>query len=775
MTLVNVDATRALADQASDMRLIAASTAQFHPTYCSMSAMNERFATVEWEVNKHCPYDGAVATALRAFINMIAARGLFPAQTAALEEHTELKWANFRVAFAGFGHSHHRTIVEALASVGAGCPWSENETQRQWSDAVIEARVVSVWPTTLLLLPWNDMYWCSNVNATDDEMNNADGPSFRPIWRELVILWHIARTLRYDIDGTIYLYRGNFGKLAKNDASTSLVSHAGYTALAAVLLLPTGTHALVDSAKALCTQINRCLLSTRRPLGELPCTLLPSPFACMRTDLSRADYYFDHKIGLENAWKAEKGLVIKAVDYVFDNETIIGFDWLPESRTPTPADLAMWTTQLVPSYDASVWPSELFAAHFPNARWRTDGHRAMFDAIFCIHAMRDAHPALKTEYPFILFLAANPSGEEHIRNGKTGATVALVSAFAPAAPLAAPGSATTEKQTRALLHSIHQYGTASLDEWRPARNPDHPLCRENLASMCVGGSIPLPLMYTNSSVAVKLRAPLVANAKTVSLTPDIKSRLYVVCLDQLTTAQMIDNRPYDDAMSGRLGLRLRLAGLGQVEAHDLTQFIQQDCTGNADGWRFLRHRLTATGIYANRFGVPWEEAQEAIDEAYRDMIRAYDAHTDAAENSGLLAQQEERTTLRVPLGQVLDGLTPVAFLAAASRLVMLARRVPFTPFTLFRAMIPRAEMSDTSLGEAYAIHTGQMGYKNISNPVVKKLLADDMSLKMPTPGSTWVLPGDLGLAGWYLTRHNAGHYLINNQNPHLDEKYKIVP
>jgi hypothetical protein len=61
----------------------------------------------------------------------------------------------------------------------------------------------------------------------------------------------------------------------------------------------------------------------------------------------------------------------------------------------------------------------------------------MFDAIFCIHAMRDAHPALKTEYPFILFLAANPSGEEHIRNGKTGATVALVSAFAPAAPLVA--------------------------------------------------------------------------------------------------------------------------------------------------------------------------------------------------------------------------------------------------------------------------------------------------------------------------------------------------
>jgi hypothetical protein len=67
-----------------------------------------------------------------------------------------------------------------------------------------------------------------------------------------------------------------------------------------------------------------------------------------------------------------------------------------------------------------------------------------------------------------------------------------------------------------------------------------------------------------------------------------------------------------------------------------------------------------------------------------------------------------------------------------------------------------------------------MGYKNISNPVIKKLLADDMALKMPLPGSTWVLPGDLGLAGWYLTRHDAGHYLINNQNPHLDEKYKVI-
>ena len=774
MALVNVDATRALANQASDMRLIASPTAQFHPTYCSLSAMNERFATVEWEVNKHHPRDAAVAAAIRVFIPMLAARNVFPAQVASLEEHTELKWANWRVAFAGLGHSHHRDIVEALAAVGAGCPWSENETQRQWSDAVIEARVVSPWPTTLLLLPWYDMMWCSNVRATDEEISNADGPSFRPIWREIAIAWHLSRTLRYDVDGTIYLYRGTYGKLAKNEASTALVSHAGYAALAAAINLPTGTHELADTAKAMCTQLNRSLLGNRQPLGELPCTLLASPFASLRTDLSRTDYYFDHKIGLENVWKAENGMVIKAVDYPFDSNTILNYEWPPESRKPTPNDLAMWTTQLVPSYDASVWPSELFAEHFPNARWRTDGHRAMFDAIFCIHAMRDAHPALRTEYPFVLFLAANPSGEEHIRNGKTGATVALISAFAPAAPLAAPGAATTDKQTRALLHNIHQHGTASLDEWRPARNPDHPLCRENLASMCVGGSVALPLMYTNSSVAVKLRAPLVANAKTVSLTPDIKSRLFVICLDQLTSAQMINSKPYDDAISGRLGLRLRLAGLGQVEAHDLAHFIQQECTGNADGWRFLRHRLTATGIYAHRHGVTWDEAEAAIDDAYRDMIQAYDAHTDAAENSGLLAQQEERTTLRVALGQLLDGLTPVSFLPAAERLKMHARSKPFSPFMVFRAMVPRADEPGTPLGEAYAIYTGQMGYKNISNPVIKKLLADDMALKMPLPGSTWVLPGDLGLAGWYLTRHDAGHYLINNQNPHLDEKYKVI-
>lgn len=766
---INADATRQLAETSTDLRLIAAASGNFHSAHCSAKALNAVLSEVVWSLKEQPVADEAVEESIGCFVRLLADRGRLPRATARLEETEEFVWSSYRMLFAGLGHAHHATVVAALERVEAGCPWPKDETLREWQDAVLQARKASHWPAALLRTPWRPLVEAMGEKADDGE--HSDGKAFSPWWREACLLWHVARHLRRGEGVLVYTYDGRWGAVEVPRASTSLATHTTTPTLCRHLGVPANAsskdaHPLAATAHDFFTTTNRALLLPRRPLATLPVQVLASPASGYVQDRSRHDPWFEHRLGLDHVWVANDGHVLPAANMSLSSHILLGYDWRPDSIPATVLEaMPAWKDRLVPTYDASSWPSQIFADAFPNIRWRSQGHRALFDAIACLSVVRDCHPILARELPLIVLLAANPADGEHIRNGKSAATKALVSMFAPDAPVTGLSTSPSNMEARITLVGLRDHGTVGLDEWQLPSDGNHPLNREAIATLCTGGTRSCGLVLSNEPLHVRLRNPLVVNAKTVALPIDLESRALFLWLDVLSSQQTANGDAYQQAVSGKLGLRMRLSALAQAHATGLAEWVTTMSPSTTQtGWRFGIHRSVAAGILAVRKGYPDLDGGLAeIDEAHGDMIRAYRAHTDAGEASGVLDMVQMGRTLRVTLEQLFD-IDVGAMTNLVTRIRTYARAKSFTPSQLMRAVLEPFTASDPngSLSSAFARFTGSKTYESATPRLLITLLAQDLAARVPIDGSPRYFNAELGLAGWWIRRESPPEPLVSD-------------
>ncbi len=777
---LNIEATRALASQSLDLRLIPAPGGNFHSADCSVKLLNEVLADVQWSLSEQPARDPCVAECIGAFVHLLADRHQLPNTAPRIEETTEFLWTFYRMLFAGLGHNHHRDVVQAMAAVDAGCPWDEGETVRQWTDAVLEARKASQWPAVLLRAPWRPFVRAMADKAGDDEA--ATGQRFHPWWREACLLWHLVRHLRRGEGRLVYTFEGRWGALDFPKDTTSIGSLTSFARIARHLGIPVAAakadaHPLAAAAQDVLLTTNRALLLARKSLACLPVNVIHSPASTYLQDRGRYDPWFEHGLGVGDAWVAANGRVHPASDLHLASDVVVGYDWYP-AAVPSAAQEGMgqWKDRLVTSYSADAWPSQVLHRAFPNIRWRDAAHETMFDAVACLSVIRDAHPVLTREFPFLVLLAQNPGSGEHIRNGKTAATKALVSMFAPDAPVTGLSTQPSNMESRITLVSIRDHGTVGLDEWQLPSDGNHPLNREAIATLCTGGSRSCGLVLSNEPLYIRLRHPLVVNAKTVILPVDIESRSLFLWLDQIPTEQAMNGDAYQAAVGGQLGLRLRLAALAQVEANGIESWVSGLNAGTTQhGWRFGLHRQVAAGIYAHRFNTTIEVGLDAVDTAYRDMLKAYHQHTDAGEASGLLDMLQTGKTMRLSVAQLFD-VTPEMMGIYVERIRSHARTLSFTAGQLLRAILDPFITSDPSgsVSSALARFTGQKSFENGTPRLLGTLLTNDLTEKMPEVGAYFVFPGELGLAGWWIKREPSEdakppRFSLGCQNPDADK------
>lgn len=775
---INHEATRAQCERSGDLRRVARPGGHFHPDDIAMAALDEALCSVTWRLEDRVTEDACVIACIGAFVPWLAERGWLPSPHIA-EDDKIYAWSDHRMLFAGLGHAHHAAVVRALDDVKAGCPWTD-EDESTWQDSVREARHKSLWPATLLLVPWRQL--SQALLATPDQRADpTDDKREPPWWGEACLLWHLIRHLRRsDTHGLVYTYGGRFGALAFPPGIGLIASQTSVQALAHQLGVSVATgkkdaHPFCRVARDVFVSTNRNTLLPRAPLALLPSAVIASPAATYALDRSREDRFFQHGLRVTETWFAENGVVRDAVEHATPHDIILGYDWNPSAIGADDLDgQSKWKERLITTYDTTLWPSAIFSQCFPNTLWMSLGHRSWFDAIALLSVVRRANPGLDQEFPFLVILPEKPDAADAIRNGKTAATKSLVSLFNPNAIATRVGASMSAPDMRAIFVGIRDSGTLGLDEWRLPLDAVHPLSAPSLATFCIGGSNSCGLVLSNVPQQVRLRHPLVANAKTLALPTDVESRAFFLWLGKIPDAQTADGAAFKAASNGQLGLRMRLTALALAEDLDIINWLQgRDASTTADGSRFGLHRQTAAACYQAQYGGTYENALEQIDIAHKGMLKHFRAHTDKGRESGLLDMQESGRVPQLVVEQLFD-VTPEMMATLVDGIEIYARTSTVTARQLLRGVLaPYLAAGDqAALGVALSRHTGIKSYENATPKLLGTILAQDLDAKLPEPGAKHMFHGDLGLAGWWIERvelpdddTRGARYSFGNNDP----------
>ncbi len=747
----------------------------FHPGDVDVDALNDVLGAVYWRLNDVLAEDACVVECIRVFVRWLAERGWLPDAHIA-DEEKEFRWGDHRLLFAGLGHAHHSAVVHALEEVKAGCPWTE-EDAATWQKNVLEARHRSIWPTTLLLVPWRDLSRAI-FTSPDQQADACDEERKIPWWMEACLLWHIVRHLRRsDAYGLVYTYGGRHGALAFPQGTDLIATQTSVQTLAhqlgiSVAASKKDAHPFSRIARDVLVSTNRTMLLPRLPLTLLPPTVIASPAATYTLDRSREDRFFSHSLRLTETWFAEKGAVRDANEYPIPHIVLLGYDWNPGSINPDILDeQSKWKERLIRSYDTKLWPSEIFTGCFPNTLWLGGGHKAWFDAIALMSVMRRANPGLDQEFPMILILPEKPDAADAIRNGKTAATKSIVSLFNPNATTTRAGASMSAPDVRSIFVGIRDGGTLGLDEWRLPLDAIHPLSAPSLATFCIGGSNSCGLVLSNVPQHVRLRHPLVANAKTLALPTDVESRAFFLWLGKIPDAQTADGAAFKAASNGQLGLRMRLTALALAEDFRLGDWLKdREASTTAEGSRFGLHRQAAAACYQMQHGDTYEAALAEVDAAHKLMLKHFRAHTDKGRESGLLDMQETGRVPQLAIDQLFD-VTVEAMASTVERVEVCARSIALTPLQLLRGILESylAAGDKASLGTALARYTGMKSYEEATPKLLATVLRQDLEAKMPEIGDAHMFHGELGLAGWWIKRvEEVGGrpcYTLGNNDP----------
>lgn len=666
-------------------------------------------------------------------------------------------WAKARCVLAGAGHVHHAALANLLRELYPLCPMRPDESRETWTTALRQAHLVCGWPISLGLCEWS-----RTVHALRQQPKNNPAPQ----WVALVALFHLLKHVRMSArSGITICYKNTTARFLPDERSNVIATAAGLRqSLLAALGAPVAEkdgicHPLTAALDRWLKLLTQNDLIYRRPLSQLPGTVLAGPWSTIDPDPIAVHGFIQHGVRLGGVWVAHRGRVAPATG---DTDDIMGVDWELDPHIHTPKR-SKFELSLPTVYDDKVTPFELLRWCFPNIRPDTHGGdpravRCLFDAIMCAGMLRTELPALALEKPLLLCMPTTPGLDESTNQGKSKCAHTIAQALTPGIPLSGISDTESAPDQRAIAGTIALFGSLCADEWRQPRKKSHVLSHENLQMLLTGGEVVVGQAYANQALMLRLHQPIVAACKAMDPPPDIINRAFVLLLDPLTDEQRARGDLLDEVESGRLSVRMRLSALAMCERLKLAEKLQGFKPGSSSkGWRFNMLRAIAAELWKDAFG---EGGEEALDLAIMAMQAGFAAHTREAEQTGLLTSLEEGHTVKVRLHALFCDLTP----ADMRELLVECRAREDDPRGFSPTAVLKARAKIANLGYAPLARLNEFlgGRKvNVSDRSMAQAFAREVRNALPI-GSRMVLPELLGLAGYFVERGPD-----NNGSPRL--------
>lgn len=698
--------------------------------------------------------DHATLSVLLKLTDWIPKLGLAPSTIQ--DEHTlEWHWAKVRCIFAGPGFLYHAPLARACQVMYPQCPLDPEETYDQWYGAAIKARNSCGWPLTFSVTPF------AGIAYSLSEVDTSTTPIAK--WQQVFAVLHLLKHLRRSpLYGPVVLYRGSFIALPPADRGNLLIGRADVPLATQAMGfignmgLSKQKHPLTAAILPVLQSITAAQVLSRSPTALLPAQVLHGQWSTYAQDPAANTGFIQHGLTLDGVYIASRGKVVDARDADPSTDDIVGQDW---NMQPRVEDLIRvrgeFERALVRTYKQKQWPSEVLADTIPNLVWKHKHHEDLFNALLVAGVMRAEVPALEREMPILVILPEHPTPDDSTKQGKSACGHAIMRSMVLDIPLKIASRNSSAPDQRSMADGIVRRGTIYLDEWQLDTNPAAFLSKDNLQTMTTGGCANAGRVMENDEINVPLRQFMTVSAKALNVPPDIVNRLFVLFLDNLTNAQFADGPKYDDAVSGRLSIRLRLAAISKAEQYGFAGSLNKaKMSGTSTGTRFLRHRHLAALIIKARTDHTFDEAMLHADLAMRAMAEAQAAHTTAADANGLLSMMEANIVSKMRVSVLFSDLDGQQATMFQTYLGMISKglKAGATAGQVLRARAEVAHMGNRPIADLFRYLVGPGPFARMSDRALSLAMAKELTHAMPEPGAAYAFPDLAGLMGWVVER-----------------------
>jgi hypothetical protein len=673
---------------------------------------------------------------LAAWCSLLPALSMVPAISE--PDRAEWDWCEVRIILSSGGYEAWAELAPLLHAKYPTCPFMADETYSTWRKALDAAHEHSGLPINLGWIPFPVL-----------RMPEC-GPDAVPTWLTALSALHVLKHTR-SVPGRVFVFHR--GVAASHDVPTIASDFSGNPTTRAWVTTALGGRngdkrkkVVAPESEALTRALNKLgpsRLLPLSPVSHLPGCILAGAFSRLIPSAEKGTW-FQHGLELHDVWMARDE---KVRPFTGDDETILGTEWSVTAMDEAQIEELARLRDSMPSTYQSESPTIVFMQYQPNLVTDWGGEDALislYDAVLVASVMRREVRGLAAEFPPLWVLPDKPTVEESTNQGKSYAVRALAGALVPGIRMTGASDSTSAPDVRAVASAIRRDGTVALDEWRPVRSANHPLAYAHFQSLATGGDMSLGEVLENNPAPVRLRQPVVINAKCMSLPDDMVNRSLFMYLRELTQDEQSRIGNVAAIQRGEVSLRMRLGALGLVEQFNLTEIepLGDKC------WRFPFHLALAVQLHHLRTGKPRAESLAEVSAALRKMGNHFVNHVRKADESGLLNQMEDGRTVSIRLSTLFGGLVHDE-VTKMNDWAKFAAADGMTAAQLLRARTYTCEHA----GSIQNVLRDLMGQApKVSERALAVSLMRDVRRNLPKIGDVWGMPEMLGVMGWCLRR-----------------------
>lgn len=742
-------AQRQLTERASDVRLAIWSEDNLD---CGAGAVFDRMCKQhDWSPDREATE--LERTVLNQFLTLLPTLGLVGAHT---EDTAEFHWARVRCLLAGAGYPEHAAFCERLNLLYGDCPMQATETRDEWLALLGKAHGICGWP---VVLGWMDYAAVAGCLPLIDKDVYASAAQWATAWLRVIALLHLLKHARHDARGHVAItYRGQAVYVAY-DPGTNLLSKMRRLneVLLATLRVPSTDRRraeippLGEAMRQVFAGLPASALLRRTPLALLPGTVLAGSWTRLVQcpENMKIDKFSCSGLRLQNCWIAMNGVVNEITG---GDEEVIPYAWnMHDFSEDDVRALKHFREALPTEYKHTGFPSDILFEKFRNVEmnWSNPvAFRSIIDGLICMGLLRADLPASRIEFPLTIIFPSEPTPDASTNQGKTTFAHCLARAITIDVPCTQASDVDSAPASRSLAAAIERYGSLCLDEYRPIKSKSHLLAHDSLQALCTGQSVNMGKVMSNESSLVYLRQGLVASCKCADFPPDIVNRSVFLWLNNMGDAQRADVETAHAIATGEVSLSVRLAAVACIERLELARSqprASQVC-------RFPVLFGLVCDLFRARTKASAEDTVAAVEQAFSEMRARYHDHFQFADDSGLLAMQEDAQAIRLRATTIFDGITGEE-IHQLQQLID-ARADASGRWTAAALLKARGELAglhpSTGLARIAGVLTGNR-YSS-SDRAVSLALSRDLGKHLLRVGSRWMLPDLLGMNGWYVER-----------------------
>lgn len=647
-------------------------------------------------------------------------------------------WSKVRILMGGAGYCNHAPLAAILVSLYPLCPFDGSATIEQWREDISKAHKACGWPVSMGHARWSAMVF--GIDAVPAASASPPDP-----WMVTLALLHCLKHLRRTQTGLLaYCYNGIGATIKMEDGSDTL---GNWMRQKTVILKSLGcpsvrakmAHPLTLAMEAALSRLTVSSLLTMAPLTALPPHIIAGPWSTTKPDPQHMEGFYQTGLRVDGVWIAEAGRVRP---YTGDQSDVVSFAW-NFTNPGIYAGQREEITRVIPAtYDAVAWPSDTFLAAFPNIVLteygdNADAARVLLDLPWFASFLRNDRDFAR-EYPMAVFLPDQPTFDQSTSQGKTMAAHTYGRVMVPAVPCVGAMDTGSAPDSRALADTLMTHGTVVLEEWTPPRSKGHVLAHAHLQTLITGSSIALGRVMENTGT-VKLKHSMVASAKALDIPPDMINRTFFWFMREFTSDETMRQEVVQRLTSGSLAMEMKLQVIGKVEAGDMHTLYAASSRDKVIGFRFDDHGALARLLFKLRTGR--DEAGE-ISTALATMRARHNAHTEAADSSGVVSSLEDGGMTRIRVSALLAGQSWNALNDLAGTLKAVRERQGRqtgewnTPAELLDAVrVLRGQPNLQAMLPAISSVRGRP-----TDRVIIQALTTDMRQVMNIVGGTWAVP-----------------------------------